>query len=122
MNSTNKARGVVSMDKLWNFEHPYYMNEGCFHASGCHTEHENFDDFMSEMASADIDLNRIHRWDFNGFKEDDKVKYVTFFYVVQRKGYTYSHCVEVTEADHDRIKEFLKPHAELNAKLWNGIL
>lgn len=103
--------------KLWDHEHPYYMNEGCFYESGNLRYYKSWKEFIYDWGKNDIDYNRVHRWDFN-----EKRTEISFYYVMQRKAYTYSCHVKITEKDHDAIREFLKPHAELNKKLWEGVL
>lgn len=105
------------MKHLWEFEHPYYMSEGCFFKGGCLEHYESFDDFLEEWGKSDADLNRIHRWDW-----DAENGTLNLFYVIQRKGYTYSVHVEVKPEDEKRIRLFLKPHAKLNKMLWEGVL
>lgn len=105
--------------KLMKFEHPYYMSEGCYFSGDCHTNYSNFDRFLEEYGDADIDYNRVHRWDI---EEDGGVLTLKVYFVIQRKGYTTSAHIRVKHEDESRIKDFLKPHAILNAKLWEGIL
>ena len=107
--------------RLWEREHPYYMSEGCYHKGGCLENFESFDAFLEDWGKQDVDLNRIHRWDFI-VSDEGKLESLDLYYVMQRKAFTYSVHVKVKESDEDRIREFLKPYAELNLKLWDGIL
>lgn len=108
---------------LWDYEHPYYMSEGCYYQSECLEHFDSFDEFLESWSDDDVDLNRIHRWDFDSVDEEVKnVHQITFYYVMQRKGYTYSVSVDIKPEDELAIKNFLKPHAELNKKLWQGVL
>ncbi len=116
---TSEERNKV---KLWEHEHPYYMAEGCHFEAGMLQSFENFKDFLTEWENADKDFNRIHRWDFTIDEETGKPIEITFYYVMQRKGYTYSVDVKISEDDESAILNFLKPHAEINKKLWEGIL
>lgn len=102
---------------LWDYEHPYYMAEGCYFSRDCFHSYDSWADFLEAWKDYDIDLNRVHRWDF----DEDKTA-IQIFYVIQRKGYTSSCYVKIKPEDHDDIKKFLKPHAKLNAKLWAGVL
>lgn len=115
------------MNKLWDYEHPYYMSEGCFFHAGCSESFASYKDFIENWSSeTDIDMNRIHRWDFQRTDEAEtgveKIETLNLFYVMQRKAYTFSVHIKISEEDHDAIREFLKPYAELNQKLWAGIL
>lgn len=105
------------MKKLWDYEHAYYMNEGCYFSGECHNNYDSLKDFLDTWATNDIEYNRIHRWDF-----DDDKKGITFYYILQRKGYTLSCYVKIKPSDHDKIREFLKPHARYNRDLWKGVL
>lgn len=104
------------MKKLWDYEHPYSMQGGCYFDRDCSAAFASFEEFLVEWGDLDPDLNRVHRWDFN----DDRSQ-VDIYFVMQRKAYTYSCHVAIKPEDHDRIKEFLKPHAEYNRKLWEGV-
>ncbi len=101
--------------RLSTYEHPYYMHEGNHFAGGWLFHFDSWKAFLEEWGDEDVDLNRIHRWDFSEGA-------ISLFYVLQRKAILCSCRITVTEDDHDRIREFLKPHAELNAKLWAGVL
>jgi hypothetical protein len=103
--------------RLWEHEHPYYMTEGCFYHGGCLEHFSSFTAFLKDWGKQDIDMNRIHRWDW-----DLETNGLDLFYVMQRKAYTYSVHVTVVPADEARVREFLRPHAELNKKLWEGVL
>lgn len=104
---------------LWEYEHPYYMQEGNYYESNFHQCYETWDDFIKDRGNDDIDMNRIHRWDFNINLEGSKV---FFFYIKQRKAIVHSVEIKIKLYEQDLIKEFLKPHAELNNKLWAGVL
>jgi hypothetical protein len=115
--------------KLWNYVHPYHMAEGNFYKGGRAYEYDSWDLFLDSWANEhgmteDVDYDRIHRWDFQEDCDEDGVEeiVVTLFYVLQRKADLASCRVKVEKEDHDRIREFLKPHAVLNAKLWAGVL
>lgn len=111
--------------KLWEYEHPYYMAEGNYFASGVHNCCQNFeslDSFIEEWKDADIDLNRIHRWDFNCEDDQKLPTQVTFYYVIQRKANILSCTVKIDASkDEEKIRKFLRPHAILNQKLWEGV-
>ena len=116
--------GMTELNKkLWEIEHPYYMCEGNYYKNGHHHEFESWESFIQEMGDADLDYNRIHRWDFS---TDDELgrNSVKFYYVMQRKAVLASYMVwiDLNDETERKIREFLKPHAEYNAKLWEGIL
>lgn len=103
--------------KLWDYEHPYYMTEGCYFSNECVTEYSSWMEFLAELSDSDIDYNRVHRWDFN-----EKKDMINIYFILQRKAYTSSCHVKIKPEDHDQIKEYLKPHALLNRDLWKGVL
>lgn len=51
------------MTKLWETDHPYYMNEGCYFSNECHHEYECWSDFTDDWGDANMDYNWIIRWD-----------------------------------------------------------
>lgn len=104
---------------LWEYEHPYYMHEGNYFKAGLHARFDSWQEFISEHGDEDIDMNRIHRWDFN---INPKQSTVYFYYILQRKAIISSVEINFKLDELDLIKEFLKPHAELNKKLWQGVL
>lgn len=108
---------MSDVKKLWDYYHPYYMSEGCYYSADCLAYFKSFADFLAAWPNDEIDYNRVHRWDFNEEKTE-----ISIYYVMQRKAYTYSCHIEITETDLPYIKMFLKPHAELNRKLWEGVL
>lgn len=116
------------MKSLFEYQHPYYMTEGNYFASsrdGCHFNFKTLEDFLAEWGEADLDYNRVHRWDLSEDTDENDQPLGTWtfkvYYVLQRKANLISCHVTVNKQDEDQIKEFLKPHAEANAKLWEGI-
>lgn len=117
------------MAHLWEADHPYYMNEGSYCQAGCHTDFECLDDFLDNWSGSDIDMNRVHRWDWREGEDwgvsddgsDDTIGRLSVYFIMQRKGYTYSCDITVRRSDEARVIDYLKPHADLNAKLWSDI-
>ena len=115
------------MSNLWEIKHPYYMNEGNFYQTGHHNDYENLDDFLEAWGDLDKDLNRVHRWDWRegedwGIESDgseDVQGVFSVYFVLQRKAILLSCDVKVRRSDQDRVKEYLEPYAELEAKLWS---
>lgn len=106
---------------LWEYDHPYRMEEGNFYKAGKEHYYSDWEDFIGEWGGEDVDLNRIHRWDFDKDDEEGTLT-LNLYYVLQRKAILLSCHILITDDDQSRIREFLKPHAELNTKLWEGVL
>lgn len=115
---------------LWEADHPYYMNEGSFYESGCHQTFECLDDFLAEWAEADIDMNRVHRWDWREGDDwgvsvdgsDDVIGNLKIYFIMQRKARTFSCEIAVRRSDEDRVIEYLRPHAAQEAAVWAPML
>ena len=115
---------------LWEVDHPYYMNEGNYYQSGCHSDFESLDDFLAEWAECDIDYNRVHRWDWREGDDweivsdgsDDVVGRLSIYFVMQRKANLHSCDVAVRRSDEPRVIEFLKPHAAREVAIWHPLI
>lgn len=115
---------------LWEAKHPYYMNEGNYYEAGCHDNFECLDDFLAEWSDADIDMNRVHRWDWKEGEDwgvesdgsDDVIGQLSIYFVMQRKAMTYSCDVTVRRSDESRVIEYLKPHAAREVAIWSPLL
>ena len=104
------------MRKLYEVEHPFYMNEGCYFSNECHNEYSSFDSFLEEWGDADMDYNWIIRWDWVLDSTGNDLLKIQFF--IQRKSYPISCDIRVTKSDHKRVVEFLKPYAEYMKRMW----
>lgn len=115
---------------LWEVNHPYYMNEGNYYEAGNHSNFECLDDFLDVWGDADIDMNRVHRWDWKEGEDwevktdgsDDVIGCLSIYFVMQRKAYTYSCDVKVRRSDEARVIEYLQPHAAQEAAIWSPLL
>ena len=109
---------------LWEWNHPYYCEKGCYYANDCHNIYGSWAEFLEEYGidKADIDMNRLHRWDW---KIDGDIEtgshMLSLFYVGQRKARPWSMDVMVCPADEPAVREFLVAHWEHNRKIWAGI-
>lgn len=114
---------------LWEADHPYYMHEGSYCQAGQYSEYESFDDFITEWGDMDIDMNRVHRWDWReggdwGVESDgspDVMGELCIYYIMQRKARTYSCSVKVRRSDEPKVIEFLSAHAAREASIWHPI-
>lgn len=105
---------------LWEVDHPYYMNEGNFFKAGEHQTHKNLDDFLHSWSEVDIDLNRVHRFDWIEHESPKAAGdgTLSIFFILQRKARLMSCEVEVTAADEPRVIDFLRPHYEREVAIW----
>ena len=105
--------------RLWEVDHPYRMCEGNFCASGHHKCWDSFDDFISEYGEADIDYNRVHRWDWREGWEIEEGKSILLIYMVyQRKAILQSHEIIVCREDEPAIKIYLQKHWDQEKAIW----
>jgi hypothetical protein len=115
---------------LWEVKHSYYMNSGNYHSNANECHFDSLEDFKAEWGNADLDYNRIHRWDWieNDPDSYDEGEYVEgsgvlyIFYVLQRKADLYSCSIDVTRYDEQEVIEFLKPHARQVIDLWSPMI
>lgn len=108
---------------LWEIEHPYYMSEGCFYSNGHHHLYESFDDFIEEWGEYDLDMNLVFRWDWRKANPEDEREHdeLLIFFVMQRKAFTTSCSILVTEEDEPAVLKYLTPRARRIAELWEPI-
>lgn len=72
---TNPSAPVETQEKhLWEYDHPYYCNEGNYLASpvrdaelNCWQEYESWQDFHDDWGDTDPDLNLVFRWDWKAW-------------------------------------------------------
>ena len=110
---------------LWEIEHPYYWNEGCFYARGgeCHENCASWEDFLSSMGDADPDLNLLCRWDWDvedeeGNKNADGNGTLQLGFVAQRKAYTFTYHVKVSAKDEPAVRKWLANRWTKIQELW----
>ncbi len=105
---------------LWDYDHPYYMCEGNYYKAGEHTDYHSFDDFLEAWSGMDIDLNRVHRFDWIEAESPEHKGQGTLsiYFVLQRKARLMSCDIEVTASDEPKVIEYLRPHYEREAALW----
>jgi len=109
------------MRHLWEVEKPYYMTEGCYHETGCHAVYKNWNTFINDWGTSDLDMNRIHRFDAYDEAERDvrDGEFVIFIYrVFQRKGYTASQEVFVSKDREQEVIDYLRPYFEQEQEIW----
>ena len=130
------------MKHLWEYDHPYYCNEGNYlHSPMQHSNvvvHETFPSWQEFKESggfydADRDMNLLYRWDWKAwhlvFPEDypDEVgrtehHVLHLYFMLQRKALCRSLYIEVTAADEPEIRAWLGECAKTVRALWEPLL
>ena len=111
------------MKHLWEVEHPYYMNDGNYFRRGDHVDYRSWDGFLSDWGydSLDIELNRIHRFDASDAPDCDIEKgyfEITFYRVIQRKGFCMSQSVYVPKSREQEVIDYLLPYYAQEKAIW----
>lgn len=114
------------MKHLWEANHPYRMNEGCYHEAGAHTDYQNWDTFLSEWGKGtDLGYNRIHRFDAHinnpdaGHDVPDKYFIIYIYRIAQRKAFTNSQSVLVHQDREQEVIDYLRPYFEQEVAIWS---
>ena len=116
---------------LWEYDHPYYCNEGNYYSNDCHDVFESWAEFVeSGMFDADRDLNYLFRWDWKAwhpeypedFPEGERPHVLLLFFVLQRKAILRSQEVVVSEADEPAVRAWLAECAKTTQALWEPLL
>jgi hypothetical protein len=108
---------------LWEFEHPYYANEGNFYARDHHSTYGSWTAFAEAEGDGDLDLNLVYRWDWS--EEDDGEgetpsgrDELKIFFILQRKAICRSVAISVTKADEEVVRAYLLPRWAKIQELW----
>ncbi|MGQ3384471.1 hypothetical protein [Glutamicibacter sp. TV12E] len=125
---------------LWEYDHPYYANEGCFYTPGTqyhdvHTNWDSWEDFKAEWGDNDPDLNLIYRWDWYRsdpsdyeYEREENPDFempgdtLKLFFMLQRNAKPHSHRIKVTEADEPDVRAWLTQRAETIRAIWEPII
>lgn len=111
------------MKHLWEVDHPYHMNEGNYFRRGDHVNYPSWDGFLSDWGhdKLDIQANRIHRFDAYDTPDRDIERgyfEITFYRVIQRKGFCMSQSVYVPKAREQEVIDYLRPFYEQEKAIW----
>lgn len=110
------------MSHLWEINHPYYGAEGTV------SEFDSIDELIEHANSYDADINHVYRWDWlvpdAQCDGPDAPHLLVLFVVLPRKVKFLQWQAPVTEADEDKVREFLASARVLGAlrKMWEPIL
>lgn len=111
---------------LWEYDHPYYCQEGNYFKTGQHEHFASWQDFTAEtcFVDGDRDMNLLIRWDWRkpGFHDWDGEEYLLLFFVLQRKAWLLSKQITVTEADEPAVRAFLEDCAATMRATWEPLL
>jgi hypothetical protein len=120
---------MTAVKHLWEHKHPYYMETGCYYASGLsqpHTEYESWVEFLKEMGDADEDYNYLVRWDWaladEDYADEDSHETLSLFFVAQRKAFTFSFEIRVSAVDEPAVREYLENKAAYVRRVWEPLL
>lgn len=106
---------------LWEYEHPYYCEQGNYYKTGLHLNHASWQEFVddTEYVTGDREANLLFRWDWH---RDGDEHYIRLFFILQRKGLNCSHDVAVIDEDEAEIRAFLGECAEVMRATWEPLL
>ena len=119
---------------LWEYDHPYYCNEGNYLARplehpDCWQRYDSWQEFHAEWGDTDPDLNLVFRWDWRAWHlewpedyPDTENHVLMLFFMLQRKAFNKSIEITVTEADEPAVREWLQKRAETMAAIWQPLI
>lgn len=130
------------MTHLWEYDHPYYCNEGNFFWSPArdpeyvvHNEYGSWADFIDDWGDSDPDLNLVFRWDWQrsdpsdwSYEIENDPEFelpgdvLKLFFMLQRKAFCRSVHVNVTEDDESIVRDWLTKRAATMRAIWEPLL
>ncbi|OQQ23355.1 hypothetical protein A6411_23890 [Prescottella equi] len=132
---------MTNIKHLWEYDHPYYCNEGNYLHSPVrdrditvHEELASWEEFKSSgFHEADRDLNLLFRWDWKAWHlvspedfpdEEGRTERheLLLFFMLQRKAFNRSISVTVTAADEPEVRAWLAECAKTISALWEPVL
>jgi hypothetical protein len=103
----------MNLTTIKESKHSYYGTGNMF------VEYSSFNEFYTEMANSDIDINLCYRFDF-GFEDEENDKSLNIFTIQQRKGRIVQHFIkEFKDDDIPYLEKYLKPHYEMVKSLFS---
>lgn len=117
---------------LWEVKHSYYCEAGqYFGGENTIENYKSFADFLAAMGDCDPDYNLLFRWDWSERDDDLNETFngdnyyrngkLSLFFMAQRKGYHFTHLVEVCRADEPAVRAFLAPRLVHLLSLWEPL-
>lgn len=128
------------MTKLFETEHPYYAEEGCFYTPGTqwndvHQTFSSWEDFFDSWGDTDPDMNLLYRWDWNTVDPDDYEEeleedpdfdlpedVLRLYFMLQRKAKPMSVFVNVAAEDEPAVRAWLEERAKTLQAVWFPLL
>jgi len=104
---------------LWDYEHPYYCNQGNYFSNDTISTYETWTDFYEDENNRDmdIDMNLIFRWDW------DDERGLMFFIIGQRHGVFRSVWIKHPEKEKEsEIRTYLQQHFDRMLENWAPFL
>lgn len=111
-------------------KHSYYCSTNNYFDNDCTDPFETFEDFLSNMGTADLDYNFLFRWDVKEHNPEDycegdeipKGFYAELFFMQQRKGkFTICTIDKLEEKDVEAFVEYLRPRHQYMKDLWEPL-
>ena len=136
----DNAATEVEQKHLWEYDHPYYCNEGNYLASpvrdaelNCWQEYESWQDFYDDWGDTDPDLNLLFRWDWKAWHLEWPEDYpdeegrteqhqLLLYFMLQRKAFNKSIYVTLTADDEPAVRKWLTQRARTMAAIWSPLL
>lgn len=115
---------------LWEYDHPYYCQEGNFYKPGMHALFGSWEDFAAETEffGGDRDQNLLIRWDWRSWRrhpdpmlQGDDPDELLLFFVLQRKAILCSAGIAVTDEDEPAVREFLRECGKTITAIWEPV-
>jgi hypothetical protein len=115
---------------LWEYDHPYYCQEGNYFKVGQHTLFESWEEFATTTSffSGDRDQNLLIRWDWNSWRRhpdpdlrSDSPDELLLHFVLQRKALLCSAGIAVTDDDEPQVRQFLEECGKTIAAIWEPV-
>lgn len=107
---------------LWEYDHPYYCNEGNYFSRDCHSFYKSWEDYIESEGDLDMDYNLLFRWDWKPADTEKPGDELHLYYMTQRKGYNRSVYVQVKKSDEPEIREWLLVRAARMRVLWEPLI
>lgn len=125
------------MKPLWEYEHPYFCEEGNYlHSPARHgyldvaEQHDSWLSFLGAWGDTDPDLNLLFRWDWHAWHLEFPSDYpngtekheLHLFFMLQRKAFNKSVSVDVTADDEPAVRAWLTNRAKTITQIWEPLL
>ncbi|WKW86341.1 hypothetical protein SEA_BUDSKI_64 [Gordonia phage Budski] len=122
---------------LWEYDHPYYCEEGNYLASpdrhshlDVWEQHGSWQSFIDAWGPTDPDLNLVFRWDWHAWHIEYPDDYpdgtekheLSIYFMLQRKAFNKSVTVSVTADDEPHVRAWLTQRAQTIVSIWEPLI